>query len=193
MGGGGGGGGGGLWGVCTEARRRLLVKKLRGTEFRFFHFTVLRKCHVPLTLHPFEKIQNQSVVPEELDSLLKIYIIGVRIASSFLSLGLSCMHKCHVFGGNDALSRSIYQQVFKVLQLILLISSHFLTASRSLINVGSISLVLQPDLRIHDNLMTPLLFLHSSICEKYLTCAKNGTKPKSLFWAQLCTRIEYAP
>ena len=154
----------------------------------------MRKCHVPLTLHPFEKIQNQSVVPEELDSLLKIYIIGVRIASSFLSLGLSCMHKCHVFGCNDALSRSIYQQVFKVLQLILLISSHFLTASRSLINVGSISLVLQPDLRIHDNLMTPSLFLHSSICEKYLyTCAKNGTKPKSLFWAQLCTRIEYAP
>ena len=33
---GGGGGGGGLWGVCTEARRRLLVKRLRGTEFRFF-------------------------------------------------------------------------------------------------------------------------------------------------------------
>ena len=92
------------------------------------------------------------------------------------------MHKCHVFGCNDSMSRSIYQQAFKVLQRILLVSSHFLTASRSLFNVGSISPLLQPDLRIHDNLMMPLLFSHSSICEKYLTCAKNGTKLKSLFW-----------
>ena len=101
------------------------------------------------------------------------------------------MHKCHVFGCNDTLSRSIYQQAFQLLQLIVLVSSHFSTASRSLFDVGSISLVLQPDLCVHDNLMTPLLFLHSSICGKYLTCAKNGTKPKSLLWVP--SGFEYAP